>query len=53
MTKVVEVTVNIELARKMLKVAGYMLVDDMTDDEVFEAALKMNEEYGVKCSVKE
>lgn len=45
-TIVVKVTIDIEIARKMLNVAGYH-VDKMTDDEVLNLALSMNEEYGV------
>ena len=42
----VKVTIDIEIARKMLNVAGYR-VDEMTDEEVFDLALSMNEVYGV------
>lgn len=42
----VKVTIDIEIARKMLNVAGYY-VDKMTDDEVLNLALSMNDEYGV------
>lgn len=52
MTKNVEVTVNIEIARKALIMAGFKSVDNMTDDEVFKQALKMNEEYGVTSVIK-
>ena len=52
MTKTVEVTIDIEIARKMLRMAGFAFIDNMTDDEVFEQALKMNEEYGVKSVIK-
>jgi len=52
MTKNVEVTVDIKIARMMLVVAGFTFVDNMTDDEVFEQALKMNEEYGVTSVIK-
>lgn len=52
MTKNVEITVDIKIARMMLRIAGFAFVDNMTDDEVFEQALKMNEEYGVKSVIK-
>ena len=51
MTKNVETTIDIKIARMMLGVAGFAFVDKMTDDEVFEQALKMNEEYGVKSII--
>ena len=51
MTKNVEVTIDIEIARRMLKVAGVMFVNDMTDDEVFEESLKMNEKYAVESTI--
>ena len=52
MTKNVEVTIDIKIARMMLRIAGFAFVDSMTDEEVFEQALKMNEEYGVKSVIK-
>lgn len=52
MTKNVEVTIDIAIARRMLRVAGFVFVDNLTDDEVFEQALKMNEKYGVKSVIK-
>lgn len=52
MTKNVEVTIDIKIARMMLRIAGFTFVNDMTDEEVFEQALKMNEEYGVKSVIK-
>lgn len=51
MTKNVEVTIDIEIARRMLKVAGVLFINDMTDEEVFEQALKMNEEYAVESTI--
>ena len=51
MTKNVEVTVDIEIARRMLKVAGFAFVNDMTDEEVFEQALNMNEKYAVESTI--
>lgn len=51
MTKNVEVTIDIRIARRMLHIAGFAFVDNMTDDEVFEQALKMNEEYGVESKI--
>lgn len=52
MTKNVEITVDINIARMMLRTAGFAFVDNMTDDEVFEQALKMNEDYGVKSVIR-
>ena len=51
MTKNVEVTIDIEIARRMLKVAGFVFVNDMTDEEVFEQALNMNEKYAVESTI--
>lgn len=42
----VKVTIDIEIARKMLNVAGYR-TRSMSDEEVFDLALSMNEQYGV------
>lgn len=53
MTKTIKVTVNIKIARIMLRIAGVNNVDNMTDDEVFEKAIKMNEEYGVTSYINE
>lgn len=53
MTKMVEVTVDIGIARKILLVAGFTNVKNMTDEEVFLQALHMNEEYGVTSIIKE
>lgn len=52
MTKNVEVTVDIKIAKRMLGVAGVNNVNQMTDDEIFEKVLQMNEMYGVKYVVK-
>ena len=52
MTKNVEVTIDIAIARRMLRIAGFSFVENMTEEEVFEQALKMNEEYGVKSVIK-
>ena len=52
MTKIVEVSIDIKIARKMLRLVGFSQIDNMTDEEVFEQALKMNEEYGVKSVIK-
>lgn len=45
-TIVVQVTIDIEVARKMLDVAGYR-TRSMSNEEVFDLALSMNEKYGV------
>lgn len=47
MNKTIKVTVDIKIARLMLDVAGYQ-TENMSDEEVFDLALNMNEEYGVK-----
>lgn len=52
MTKNVEVTVDIQIAKRMLGVAGINNANKMTDDEVFEKVLQMNEMYGVKYAIK-
>lgn len=51
MTKTVEVTVDIKIARMMLQVAGFTGTSKMTDEEIFNKSLTMNEEYGVKSCV--
>lgn len=51
MKKIVEVTVDIRIARLMLAVAGFNNISNMTDNEVFEKALSMNEEYGVTSEI--
>ena len=50
MTKTAEITVNIDIARKTLRMAGYYSVNNMSDDEIFEKAATMNTEYGVKTN---
>lgn len=52
MTKNVEVTIDIKIAKRMLSVAGVNNVNQMTNDEVFEKVLQMNEMYGVKYAIK-
>lgn len=47
MKKIVEVTVDIKIARMMLQVAGYEKLDDKSDEEIFDLALSMCNEYGV------
>lgn len=47
MNKTIKVIVNIKIARLMLEIAGYQ-TENMSDNEVFNLALSMNEEYGVK-----
>lgn len=53
MTKNVEVTVDIKIARIMLQVAGFVGTSEMTDEEIFNKALTMNEEYGVKSCISD
>ncbi|MBQ8218354.1 MAG: hypothetical protein IJZ79_03520 [Bacilli bacterium] len=50
MTRSVSITVNIDIARKMLNVAGYSYnsLKSKSDEEIFFQALSMCEEYGVK-----
>ena len=47
MTKNVEITIDIDIARRMLKVTGYYDSFNMTEDEVFEKVLSMINKYGV------
>ena len=55
MTKTVEITVDIAIARRMLTVAGFRLeeIRNATDDEIFEKVLAMNDCYGATFKVKE
>lgn len=46
MTKILEVTIDLIAARKMLSVANYD-TENLSDEEVFNLALAMNEIYGV------
>lgn len=53
LTKELTVAVNIPIARKMLLIAGYMDESkEMTDDEIFNLALSMNDCYGVTYKEK-
>jgi hypothetical protein len=45
--KNMEVTVDTDIARKMLMVAGYYDIDSKTDEEVFNLAISMNVCYAV------
>ena len=45
--KVMEVSVNVENARRALRLAGYYDVDKKSDEEVFQMALEMNDCYAV------
>lgn len=49
MTKTVDITIDIAIARKMLGVAGfnYNEISNATDEEVFEKVLTMIDCYGV------
>ena len=49
MTKIIEVSVDIPVARKMLGVAGYVKeeLDAHTDEEIFDMALDTSSAYGV------
>lgn len=48
-TKDAKVSVDIQIARKMLRVAGfsYEEIQQATDDEIFKMALSMSDCYGV------
>jgi len=48
MTKNVKINVNIDIARKMLVVAGFTNLKSKSDEEIFDLALSMCSEYGVK-----
>lgn len=50
MTKNVEITINIDIARKVLRAAGYD-VDEWTDDEIFAKALKIV--YGLTFQISD
>lgn len=51
MKKIVEMDMNIDIARKMLRVAGFDEVPKMTDDEVFEKVLELSDCYGMSYSL--
>ena len=53
MKKLVEITVDIPVAKRMLGVAGFYNVSKMTDEEVFAKVLAMMERYGGKADIKE
>lgn len=46
-TKNVKVTVDIKHARSALIMSGYKGVDDISDEEVFDLAMRNGEDYGV------
>lgn len=54
MTKEVKLTVDIAIARRMLRVAGFSYEEthQATDDEVFERVLSMIDCYGATFEVK-
>lgn len=52
MKKTVEIEIDIEVARRMLYIAGYFNIAKMTDEEVFEKALNMNAKYGVTATIQ-
>ena len=54
MEKNVNVNVDINVAKKMLSVAGYWdFVKIATDDEIFEKVLSMITTYGATCTIIE
>lgn len=54
-TKMVEFTISMAVARAMLVGYGYLqrVVDEMNDDEVFSAVLKCTDRYGAKFRIIE
>lgn len=50
-TKEVEVTINIDVARRMLKVAGFT-TSDKSDNEIFEMVLERMLKYGATTKTK-
>jgi hypothetical protein len=46
--KTMEVSVNIDNARKALEVAGYYDAAQKSDEEVFQMAINMNHCYAVR-----
>lgn len=55
MTKEVNITVDVAIARRMLCVAGfsYEEIHAATDDEIFEKVLALIDCYGATFEVKE
>ena len=53
MTRDVKITMDVNIARMMLGVAGFWEASNMTDDEVFEKVLTMIEAYGAKSEILE
>lgn len=54
MEKIVKVTVNIEIARKALELAGFWkLASEGTDDEVFQRVLDMMKSYGATTEIRD
>ena len=55
MTKNVNITIDIEVARTMLGVAGFSIkeIEEATDDEIFAKVLSMIKCYGATFEVKE
>lgn len=54
MNKTVEVEIDIEIARKMLFVAGYCKeARNSSDDEIFALVLDQMTPYGCKTMIKE
>jgi hypothetical protein len=51
--KTMEVSVNIDNARKALEVAGYYDIDKKSDEEVFQMAINMNHCYAVTYQERE
>jgi hypothetical protein len=51
MTKTVSVTIDIEVARSMLRCAGFSTYG-ATDDEVFAKVLSIIDCYGATCEIQ-
>lgn len=50
-TKNVEINININIAKRMLDVAGFHNTSKMSDEEVFEKVLLMVKKYGATFSI--
>ena len=50
MIKQMTVTVDLDVARAALMIAGYRNVEKMSDEEVFRLAVESSEDYGVKTA---
>ena len=54
MQKTVQVTIDINIARKALSLAGFWkIAENGTDDEVFQRVLDMMKSYGATTEIRE